>query len=232
MANTNPWWRSRRLGTILAFVLAVSMLILVIIGRTPTQNTNLGISPISQASIPSTARSASSHPTTVAAVKTSIRLTSRDAIDPEMSSVSEEPEQGNRAPESANGQEQSSRMDHGSEVHTGEMMQDSTDNESEADTEIAPLEPACLVNGDCSSGYKCVEGFCEPGCDKHQDCPAGYRCRYGRWGYRCFAMKGRHRECLEHLRFCMQDFQCCSGYCGQRAKGKDWLCWPKGGRGM
>lgn len=115
------------------------------------------------------------------------------------------------------------------EETTQDLPKSEREVEDEGDTELEDQSlpsSACLINGDCSPGYKCFEGWCHPGCDKHQDCPKGYSCRYGRWGRRCFAKKGNHRECLEHLMFCIRDFQCCSGYCG-RAKGKAFLCWPK-----
>jgi hypothetical protein len=110
-----------------------------------------------------------------------------------------------------------------------EGLEDITTQEKKEEGLPPPYARACGINTECPPGYRCLEASCVRGCDSTEDCPDGYHCKYGRYGYLCFEKTGRHRECMEHGHFCRRHSQCCTGYCGRRSKGGDFLCSPKPG---
>jgi hypothetical protein len=108
-----------------------------------------------------------------------------------------------------------------------EGLEDITTREKKEEGLPPPYARVCEINTECPPGYRCLEASCVRGCDSTEDCPDKYHCKYGRYGYRCFEETGRHRECMEHGHFCRRHLQCCTGYCGRRSKGGDFLCSPK-----
>ena len=109
------------------------------------------------------------------------------------------------------------------------IFEDITTREKKEEGLPPPYARVCEINTECPPGYRCLEASCVRGCDSTEDCPDRYHCKYGRYGYRCFEKTGRHRECMEHGHFCRRHSQCCTGYCGRRSKGGDFLCSPDPG---
>jgi hypothetical protein len=120
-------------------------------------------------------------------------------------------------------------LDEGNKAEKGlqlEVFEDITTREKKLDGLPPPYARVCEINAECPPGYRCLEASCVRGCDSTEDCPDRYHCKYGRYGYRCFEKTGRHRECMEHGHFCRRNSQCCTGFCGRRPKGGDFLCTP------